>query len=255
MGSLLNIQTFLARRRGIAAVVSSALVSVLVVTTVVSAATTVGTNVSVDGTLSSTGNFSASSALYASSTALFTSGLTAYSSSTLQATHVGGGLTASSTALVTGNVLTYANATFGDAATDINIFTGTLNASTTALFSSGMIAYSSSTLQTTQMSTAKVGDGSSLTGIIAGYCNTASVTIAASSTGMAICTVNVAANAKLQATDRVFVQATSSLPASFVITAASSTASDTIQVRLQNLGVTGASTDPGTISLNFWAFR
>ncbi|MBI4134778.1 MAG: hypothetical protein HY471_01565 [Candidatus Sungbacteria bacterium] len=46
-----------------------------------------------------------------------------------------GTLQASTTALFTGNITTYgALNTFGDAATDVNLFTGTVNASTTALF-------------------------------------------------------------------------------------------------------------------------
>ncbi|MDZ4243488.1 MAG: hypothetical protein U1C57_00080 [Candidatus Doudnabacteria bacterium] len=56
----------------------------------------------------------------------------------------GGNLQASSTLLVTGDVLTYGNSTFGNAATDINLFTGTLQATTTALFTAGITTYGNS---------------------------------------------------------------------------------------------------------------
>lgn len=56
-----------------------------------------------------------------------------------------GTLQASTTALFTGAVTTYGNATFGDAAGDINLFTGTLQASTTALFTNGLTTYGNST--------------------------------------------------------------------------------------------------------------
>ncbi|MBI2096866.1 MAG: hypothetical protein HYT40_01795 [Candidatus Sungbacteria bacterium] len=39
------------------------------------------------------------------------------------------------------NITVSGNSTFGDAATDVNLFTGTLQASTTALFTSGLTAY------------------------------------------------------------------------------------------------------------------
>src|SRR3989344_4643067 len=56
----------------------------------------------------------------------------------------GGNLQASTTLLVTGDVLTYGNSTFGNAAADMNIFTGTLQASTTALFTLGISTYGNS---------------------------------------------------------------------------------------------------------------
>ncbi|MDD5032973.1 MAG: hypothetical protein PHC85_02580 [Candidatus Pacebacteria bacterium] len=56
-----------------------------------------------------------------------------------------GTLQASTTALFTSGLTTYGNSTFGDAATDVNLFTGTLQASTTALFTSGLTTYGNST--------------------------------------------------------------------------------------------------------------
>ena len=67
----------------------------------------------------------------------------AASASTTISTNVqtDGSISASSTLQSTGDLTTFGNATFGDAATDINLFTGTLQASTTALFSNGIVSY------------------------------------------------------------------------------------------------------------------
>ena len=97
-------------------------------------ATSVGTNVSVSGTLTSTGN------------ATLSGNLTVSGNSTLgdAGTDVNlftGTLQASTTALFTTGLTTYGNSTFGDAATDVNLFTGTLQASTTALFTTGFTTY------------------------------------------------------------------------------------------------------------------
>jgi len=52
--------------------------------------------------------------------------------------------------------------------------------------------------------------------------------------------------------DKVFVQATSSLPVNTFVIAASSTAADTISLRL---GVASGTVSTGLISVNFWAVR
>ena len=52
--------------------------------------------------------------------------------------------------------------------------------------------------------------------------------------------------------DKVFVQATSSLPVNTFIIAASSAAADTISIRV---GVASGTVSTGLISLNFWAVR
>ncbi len=56
-----------------------------------------------------------------------------------------GTLQASTTALFTNGLTAYGNSTFGDAAADVNLFTGTLQASTTALFTNGLLTYGNST--------------------------------------------------------------------------------------------------------------
>lgn len=75
-------------------------------------ATTIGNNVSVTGTLTSTGNATLSGTLAVTGTSDFT-GATTFAG----------------------------NNTFGNAAADVNLFTGTLQASTTALFTSGFTTY------------------------------------------------------------------------------------------------------------------
>lgn len=258
--------------------------SVLAVSGIVYAATTIGTNVSIDGTLTQTGAASFTGAVNASSTLLVTGAVTHYGNSTfgdaatdvnlftgtLQASTTAlfttgvltygnstfgdagadtnlftGTLQASTTALFTTGVLTYGNSTFGDANTDTNIFTGTLQASTTALFTSGLTAYATSTLTGVKVG----GSGTTFTQLVAGFCNIPDTTVAASSTAYADCTsaTGIAAN------DRVFVMATGSLQSAVVIKAASSTANTTINVALQN--ATNVSTTTGNISFNFWAFK
>src|SRR3989344_2202540 len=99
----------------------------------------------------------------------------------------------------------------------------------------------------------KVGDDSDVTtinGMIFGYCTLASVTVVATSTAQTHCTGATG----LIANDRVWVMATSSLPAGLVVSAASSTAASIIGVRVTN-ATAGADTATGAVSLHFWAVR
>lgn len=194
----------------------SVLASVLAVSGIVYAATTIGTNVTVDGTLTQTG-------------------IATFSDS----------VRASSTLLVTGAVTHYGASTFGDAATDVNLFTGTLQASTTALFTSGLTAYATSTLTGVKVG----GGGTTFTQLVAGFCNIPDTTVAASTTAYANCTSATG----IAAGDRVFVMATGSLIANVVIKSATSTANDTINVAI--VSAAQISTTTGNISLNFWAFK
>lgn len=66
---------------------------------------------------------------------LFAGGLSVW------ATSIGTNVSVSGTLTVSGNSTMNGNSTLGDAATDINLFTGTLQASTTALFTSGFTTY------------------------------------------------------------------------------------------------------------------
>lgn len=99
----------------------------------------------------------------------------------------------------------------------------------------------------------RVGDDSNVTtinGMIFGYCTLASVTVVATSTAQTHCTGATG----VLAGDRVWVMATSSLPAGLVVDAASTTASNIIGVRVTNANA-GANTATGAVSLNFWAVR
>lgn len=57
------------------------------------------------------------------------------------ATTIGSSVTVDSALTVGGATTLNGSSTFGDAATDVNLFTGTLQASTTALFTSGFTTY------------------------------------------------------------------------------------------------------------------
>ena len=104
--------------------------------------------------------------------------------------------------------------------------------------------------------TLDVGGGTAVNSLVFGYCTISnSANIVATSTAYFDCTGATG----VATTHRVFVQATSSLPAEFVVQAASSTAADTINLRIFNTGyrdgVGIGATAPGAISLNFWAVR
>ena len=90
--------------------------------------------------------------------------------------------------------------------------------------------------------------------MVFGYCSFGNVTLAASSTeGFANCTATPAG--ALVAGDRVFVQATSSFESMKIITAASTTDTNTIQLRILNTGLGVADGTLSGTSINFWAVR
>ena len=103
----------------------------------------------------------------------------------------------------------------------------------------------------------RVGDEADapvVNGITFGVCYIANVIITASSTGMATCSGATG----VVASDRVFVQATSSIPNNFVLQAASSTTAAEIQIDILNIATTTADSgtdDTGARGINFWAFR
>lgn len=78
---------------------------------------------------------------------------------------VSGQVNASSTSLFTGAVTTYGDATFGDASSDVNLFTGRLQATSTALFTATSTFYSDVNL----------GDAVSDTAILKGRVSTGSI--------------------------------------------------------------------------------
>lgn len=194
-------------------------------------ATSIGTNVSVSGTLTTTGvtTLAATTLTYASTTSVSISTLT---SGRVPYSTTGGFLIDDADLTFDGSILTASYA------------------STTAFSTSG-------TASTTKL---VVGSGTSLNRVVADYCSFDSATIAASTTGYVVCTA--ATSGLISGTgDRVLVMATSSLFDNFIIRAASSTAANTISVELMNVGsilATGTTTNSvntGRNSLNFWAFR
>ncbi|HEY4493264.1 MAG TPA: hypothetical protein VJB98_01455 [Candidatus Paceibacterota bacterium] len=89
-----------------------------------------------------------------------------------------------------------------------------------------------------------VGGGTTLTGVIMGTCTFQALAITASTTGYVNC-VNATGT---HVNDVIFVTATSSLANGFVIQAASTTAADTINIRLLNTGIVAGNTvGPATV--------
>lgn len=129
---------------------------------------------------------------------------------------------------------------------------GGVFASSTSAFT-GVVSYASSTLQGTQMATAKVGPtGTSLSGLTMGYCNIVSANINATTTATFACTGATG----VVSGDRLFVSATSSLPSTiYVQSANSTTTAGTVEVNLYFDGTDAATKAPGSISFNYWAVR
>jgi len=201
----------------VATVVAATIAGVFFITVAVEAATTISTDVITGG------------GIYASSTAQI-DGNTTLSSATLSSTLSVTGLT--SLGKATSTMLSGYSAYFGGSATTTISTAGSVTIPSPATFS--------------------VGGGTAVSNIAVGFCNLVSTSVTASSSVYAACTGATG----VQSTDRVFVQATSSMGTNIIIAAASSTATDTIGLRLINTGVDGntnAVTSDGIISINFWA--
>lgn len=128
---------------------------------------------------------------------------------------------------------------------------GTLNV--TGLSTLGMATSTGETINGLASTTQLVvgGNGTTVSGLIMGYCTIPTVTIQASSTDYADCSGATG----IRSGDRVIVQATSSLPSSFVITAASSTGVGLINVRIRNHGDSTGTVATGVNSFNFIGTR
>jgi len=157
---------------------------------------------------------------------------------------IGAAITTSSTLNADGAV------TFGDtlAVTGVSTLTGNTILSTAS--STGLVKVDS--LRVAKTGTTNV----TIAGLNFGYCTAPAVTVNASSTGMLSC----ASATGVVSGDRVFVQATSSLPKNFVVQHASTTADGVIQIDVYNEAWAdgahqGASLTTGINSFNFWAVR
>lgn len=215
-------------------------------TTVVQAATTISTNVSTGGTLSVTGLSTFLGG--ATTTTLTLLNGEVISNATDGVIQLGGIASSTSITLLNGETIT--NATDGTVA----ITAATV--STSADLSVGddaTVADDLTVTGTASTTDLKVGSDmvSTVSGMIFGYCTIATVTVNATSTAYRDCTGATGVTSSY----RVFVQATSSLPAGLHIEAASSTATTgTINVRIVNATV-GANQATGINSFNFWAVR
>lgn len=243
------------------------------------AATTISTNIQTDGTLSVTGvsTFSNSSTTQSATIGgpLWIGGnatTTAAGAFSLNGALSGTSGTFSTTLNVTG-LTTLGNASstnftaykgfFGTSATSTLGADGSLTlvaglTGTTGSFSSTLGVTGDTTLASTTATGMKVGHvGTRMTRIVSGYCVTGSITIpatnASSTQTYADCTPSGGASI-VASGDRVFVQATSSLPYYVFIQAASSTAGGLINVSLVNTSTT-TSPSAGIYSFNFWAFQ
>ena len=207
---------------------------VLLVVGTAGASTTISTNISTGGTLAVTGasTLTGLTSMVQASSTRFSVHDTAY---------FGG--TATSTFSSTGALTLKADLTLQNDETISNSTNGTITLGATNLVFVG----------TASTSAIKVGDepdATTINGLVAGYCTFATANITASTTDMVSCTGATG----VQSGDRIFVQATSSLPDVFVVQAASSTAAGVIQVDITNLGFT-VTVATGVNSLNFWAVR
>ncbi|GEM_PF-6076582 len=129
---------------------------------------------------------------------------------------------------------------------------------TTGTFSSTLGVTGATTLASTTATGMKVGQvGTRMTRIVSGYCVTASTAIAATgatSTPTFVECVPSGGSSIISSGDRVFVQATSSLPSYVTIQAASSTSptAGSISVQLVNIGT---AVGAAVYAFNFWAFQ
>ena len=165
--------------------------------------------------------------------------LTANAVTTISTNVVTGGSVNASTTLAADGAATLGSTL---AVTGVSTLTGNTILSTAS--STGLVKVDS-------LRVAKTGTtNNTIAGINFGVCTFASVNITASSSDMATCSSATG----VESGDKIFVTATSSLPDGFVITAASSTASNVIQLRILNHGQSlGVAT--GINSINFWAVR
>ncbi|MDO8584825.1 MAG: hypothetical protein Q7R85_01750 [bacterium] len=251
----------ISRKQQIAAIATSVGLSVMLTVGAVFGATTISTDITTGGSLTVTGAATLSSTLsvtglttmvYASSTSqslayagtLMIGGMATVTGSTgniaTQGTLTATGLTSLVYASTTGVSLTQASAlTVGGMAT-VTGLTGNIN-------TEGNVTVVG-TASTTNL---LVGGGSTISGIVTGFCNIPNSGIPASTTVGVLCSSATG----ILTSYRVFVSATGSLPVNFVVTQASSTAADTIGLLIANLGYPTAVTQTGNVSFNFFGVK
>ena len=249
-------------KRGPVSVVLSVIISTLFIVGIVEAATTISANIVTGGTLSVTGASTLTGVITAGNNitvpaayGLDTAGGGILNLGTTTATTINIGSLTGNT--VIGGLLTVPAAYGLDTAGAGALNIGTSTATSITIGDTGVITTfpGSVTIGTTASTSAlKVGDEadvSTINGLVFGFCTIPATSVTATSTSYADCTgaTGVVAN------DRVFVQATSSLPANFLIQAASTTVNGIINVRIYNTGYPAGVTDTGVNSFNFWSVR
>lgn len=159
------------------------------------------------------------------------------------------------TSISTGGTLTVSGASTLTGLASLDGAASTTNLSTSgAVWVGGMATTTSAGAISTRGSLTVGSAGTAASGMVFGYCNFANVVITATTTGMITCSDATG----ILSGDRIFVQATTSLPTNFRILHASSTESDVIQIQLFNHSTTSADTGSdatGTGSINFWGVR
>lgn len=243
-------------------IIISVVLSVLFVVTTVQAATTIGSNISTDGTISVTGL----TTLGQASTTRISVFDTAYFGGTATSTfNSAGNLSVAGTLGVTGtstlsSALTVSGLTsLGQASsTRFSVFdTAYFGGTATSTFSSaGVLTLAGNLVLTTASSTGLVSldsikvssVGDTVADIQHGTCTVTIGSITASTTAMATCTATgVTTNHK------VFVMPYITNNGIFMVSA-SSTANDTIQIAVHNVGYTGA-VDPADNTWSWMAIR
>jgi hypothetical protein len=281
----MNILKFI-KSRGVIAVTLSVVMSFAFVAVAVNGATTISTNVSTGGTLSVTGASTLTgltSMIQASSTRMSVFDTAYFGGSATSTFDSSGNLSVIGTLGVTGvSTLTgrtdmiqasstrmsvFDTAYFGGSATSTFSSTGALTLITDLTLQNGETISNSTngtiTLGATNMvlvgtastSAIKVGNGASpstISGLVFGYCTVADIAITASTSAFMDCTGATG----VVSGDKIFIQATSSLPARVYVQSASSTATaGTIQLQLFNTGIDAGDVATAVESFNFWAVR
>lgn len=156
------------------------------------------------------------------------------------------GSTTISTSISTGSTLSVtglSTLTAGYVSQASSTVVGAFTTTGTAIFN-GLASSTTLTVGSDQVST--------VSGLIHGFCTVAATTLTAASSTYSTCTGATG----LTSSYRVFVQATSSLPAGIFIDAASTTGTTgTIGLRFWSHSATAGNISAATVSLNFWAVR
>lgn len=235
---------------GPVAVVLSVIVSVLFVVGVVQAATTIGSNISTDGTVSVTGLTSlgqASSTRFSVFDTAYFGGTATSTFSSTGALSVISTLGVTGVTTLTGNlILTTASSTGTVKFPTINSDTGAISFGDENLTTTGAMNFATaSSTGLASLDSVKVSSGGdAVADIQHGTCTVTIGSITASTTAMATCTATgVTTNHK------VFVTPYITNNGIFMVSA-SSTADNTIQIAVHNVGYTGA-VDPAD---NLWSW-